>query len=92
MKKRTVICLLLCVTLLAACATRDLFVVENEVPKSLLRLEPAIPRPNVNTGNNTRDYKNGVLYLYSLEDRIALYENRILCIEAILNKTECTLD
>lgn len=52
--------------LLPGCSTIN-SLVTNEVPQALLIPEPMPTRPNVNTGNSTRDFKNGTVYIYELE-------------------------
>ena len=89
MKLLNVLCLLSCVTLLQACAKTEPVIVTNEIPISLLVIEPVIARPDVYTGDDTLDAKNGTAYVYELEDRIELYEDRITCINSIVRKQKC---
>lgn len=89
MKLLNALCLLLCVMLLQACANKEPVVVTNEIPVSLLVIEPVIARPDVYTGDDTQDAKNGTAYIYELEDRIELYEDRITCINSIVRKQKC---
>lgn len=92
MRKLSVLCLLSCVMLFGACSTSDVpDVVENQVPVSLLQIEQPLQRPDVDTGDDTLDFKNATSYLLLLEDRIALYEDRIRCVDSILRKEKCSL-
>lgn len=78
--------------LFGACTANDgPTVVTNEIPSSLLQLEPEIPRPDVDTGDDTLDAKNATAYLYQLEDRLELYEDRLGCINSIVRKEPCRL-
>lgn len=77
--------------LFAACSTNEPIVVTNEIPLSLLQIEPTVPRPDVDTGDDTLDAKNATAYLYALEDRILLYEDRISCVNSIVRKEQCHL-
>lgn len=77
--------------LFGACSTTEPTVVTNEIPSSLLQREPTIERPDVDTGDDTLDFKNAVAYLYQLEDRVQLYEDRLGCINSIVRKEPCRL-
>ena len=84
MRKLNVLCLLLCVTLLAACS-HDIEVVANEIPASLLEAEPEPSPPNVKTGDDTQDYKNATAYLEQLRFAFRENFNKLTGIKELIN-------
>lgn len=80
MKLSLALCLSLCGMFLAGCSTPTPVIVQNEVPPSLLIPTPFPARPNVNTGNDTLDFKNASEYVIKLE---ASNEQNIAKINAI---------
>lgn len=91
MRKLSALCLTSCVMLFGACSTTETTVTANQVPESLLRIEEPVQRPDVDTGDDTLDAKNATAYVYALEDRIELYEDRIRCVDSIVRKEPCLL-
>lgn len=88
MKLLRVLCLSLCVMLLTACSDKPPIVITNEVPPSLLVAVPAPERPNVNTGNNKRDFQNGTSYIRKLEDALKKNIAKIEGIADLITRTQ----
>lgn len=53
--------------LLGACADKPVKIVTNEVPMSLTEPTKEPPAPNVDTGDDTRDFKNATAYVEKLK-------------------------
>lgn len=85
MRKLSVLCLPLCVMLLVACNGVPIEVLTNEVPASLLEAEPEPAPPNVNTGDDTQDYKNATAYLEELKFAFRENVNKLLGIKELVN-------
>ena len=85
MRKLIALCLLLCVMPLVACETVPIEVITNEVPASLLEPEPEPAPPNVNTGDDTTDYKNATAYLEELKFAFRENYNKLLGIKELVN-------
>lgn len=70
MKKLSALCLILCVIVTSACSgiEKPAPVVTNRVPLSLLSCKDEPEEPNVNTGDDTEDFKNASAYNYMVKD------------------------
>lgn len=89
MKKLTVLCLTLCVMCLTGCSLNDEpVVITNEIPASLLEPVAAPVRPNVNTGDDTQDFKNGTRYVAELESVNSQNTDKILAIKSLVKENQ----
>ena len=69
--------------MLSACS-KAVPIVTNNVPDYLRECKAEPVKPNVNTGNNTRDFKNATNYVYELRDAGADCRNKLSSVTAIL--------
>lgn len=92
--KRSVLCLILCVTLLSACSflkEKPPVVVKNEVPEELLQCMPEPEKPSFNSGDPRRDHINVITYTAQIKEAGADCRSKNRAIAVILGKNQADL-